>query len=508
MTPGLGWQRKGCCRRGASENSIGPSFPVLVYGMSRPGLWKSLLAAVLVPGLSPVWAGEIVSLQVVTPGQVELTFESQPGTTYEIRGSEDLRSFSMLTRVQGSEGRTRVLVDNPAGHVPSRRFFQVRSVELPPTPSWFRSYGGSREESHGHYIIACEDGGFLQVGETGFLPNTRILAVKTDATGALSWRQEYSNRATGASGHGTYNLGNSIAEVEDGYLIVGAINRNSAVLKVDKESGEAIFVRVHSNGGYDAYEQLVVTDDGMAAVGYTNAEDRENTFFAEGRGYLAFLDPEGNKTGSRSLQDDLSQAYRIARHEDALIISGLAWNEDDNLDFRVLKLTAEGEPLWSRSYGGDRDDHCFGMDLGADGSIFLTGHTLSGTQNWQTYTMKLNEEGTVQWERKRGNPRGFDPRFIHDEAWGVRATPDGGCILTAGTGDEYRSYSETIGSDQSDQWEVYVIKYGPGGAMEWEATFEAEEGDWAGEDLALTQDGGVIIAVDDSQFGFLKLPSW
>ena len=42
----------------------------------------------------------------------------------------------------------------------------------------------------------------------------------------------------------------------------------------------------------------------------------------------------------------------------------------------------------------------------------------------------------------------------------------------------------------------------------WEATYEAEEGDWAGEDLALTLDGGVIIAVDDSGFGFLKLPSY
>lgn len=148
------------------------------------------------------------------------------------------------------------------------------------------------------------------------------------------------------------------------------------------------------------------------------------------------------------------------------------------------------------------------MDLGADGSIFLTRHTLSGTSDWQTYTIKLNHDGILQWEMKRTNPRGFDPRYIHDEAWGIRATPDGGCIITAGTGDEFRSYSETIGSDISDQWEVYAIKYGAEGTLEWEATYEAEEGDWAGKDLALTQDGGVIIAVDSSEFGFLKLPSF
>lgn len=450
---------------------------------------------------------EITEFRVVSPGEVEITFTSDAGVLYDVLGSEDLRNFSVLTRVSGSGDRTRVAVQVPVGQT-ERRFFRIRTPQLPPTPEWFRSYGGSGEESHGHYILACEDGGVLQVGETGFLPNTRILAIKLDQEGRLEWRQEYSNRTTGASGHGTYNLGNSVLEVDEAYWIAGAINRNSAAIKVNKGTGEAELVKTHSNGGYDAYEHMVETDGGLVAVGYTNAEDRENTFFAEGRGYLAFLDPEGNKTGGRSLRDDLAQAYRIAKHEQALIVSGLVWNEDDNLDFGLLKLNADGSRVWGRLFGGARDDHCFGMDLGTDGSIFLTGHTLSGTINWQTYTMKLDHDGILQWERKRGNPRGFDPRFIHDEAWGVRATPDGGCILTAGTGDEYGSYSETIGSDVSDQWEVYVIKYGPEGGLEWEATYEAEEGDWAGEDLALTRDGGVIIAVDSSQFGFLKLPSF
>ena len=31
------------------------------------------------------------------------------------------------------------------------------------------------------------------------------------------------------------------------------------------------------------------------------------------------------------------------------------------------------------------------------------------------------------------------------------------------------------------------------------------EGDWAAEDIALTRDGGAIIAIDNGQFGFLKI---
>lgn len=101
----------------------------------------------------------------------------------------------------------------------------------------------------------------------------------------------------------------------------------------------------------------------------------------------------------------------------------------------------------------------------------------------------------------------FEARYIHDEAWGVRATPDGGCIITAVTGDEYPEYS-AIGSDRSDQRKVYMVKYGPDGIMEWQSTYGTPEEDWAGEDLVLTQDGGVMIAVDNAQFGFMKLPSY
>ena len=33
---------------------------------------------------------------------------------------------------------------------------------------------------------------------------------------------------------GNYNLGNSAIEVNDGYLICGILNKNSAIIKLDK----------------------------------------------------------------------------------------------------------------------------------------------------------------------------------------------------------------------------------------------------------------------------------
>ena len=152
--------------------------------------------------------------------------------------------------------------------------------------------------------MECEDGGFLQVGETGFLPNTaRILVVKTNSLGQLIWKKEFYS--------GGHNLGNSSLEVSDGYLIAGAINRDSAILKLNKETGVAIFQKTHDNGGVDAFEHLAQTPAGILAVGYRNAEDPDNTFFTYAQGHITFLDNDGGFLSSQSLNNYMSQGYRI-----------------------------------------------------------------------------------------------------------------------------------------------------------------------------------------------------
>ena len=367
-----------------------------------------------------------------------------------------------------------------------------------PNIEWFEQYNGSSEESHGHYILTCDDGGFLQIGESNFLPNSKILIVKTNSNGMILWSREINV--------GEHNLGNSAIELDDGYLISGSLNRNSTLIKLNKQSGATIFTQTFNNGGTDAFEHAAVTPDGIVAVGYIYAQDSNNTFYTEGQGFIMFLDLNGNEISSMNLNEYISQAYRINYINNELIISGLS---EEALDFKVIKMTLDGQVVWHQSYGGNNYDHCFGMDVSNDGNIFLAGHTLSGTQNWDTYTMKLNNDGNLIWEQKVGNPRGFNPQFIHDEAWGIKSTNDGGCVTIAGTGDEY-NYSECNGNDCSDTWNAYLIKFSNNGAIESETTFSSLDlfnfaYDWAGEDIDITNDGGAIIAIDSGQFGFLKV---
>ena len=370
-----------------------------------------------------------------------------------------------------------------------------------PNILWFQDHGGTGEESHGHYIHSCDDGGFIQVGETYDYSNnsSKVFIVKTNENGALDWSREI--------GAGDHNLGNSVLELEDGFLIAGGLNQNSSLIKLDKESGSTIFIKTNDNGGVDAYEQAAKIPGGIVAVGYVHSEDPWNTFFTWGEGNLVFFDDNGNVQSSQSLNEYMAQGYRVQYIHNSILISGLS---EDASDFILVKMDLEGNVIWEQAYGGNSDDHCFGMDVNDNGEIFLAGHTLSGTANWDTYTIKIDFDGEILWERIIGNPRGFDPEYIHDEAWGIRATDDGGCVTIAGTGDEYEEYSECYGEECSDIWRAYLIKFDEGGQVEWERTFSPLEisednYDWAGEDIDLTDDGGAIVAVDNGQFGFLRI---
>ena len=367
-----------------------------------------------------------------------------------------------------------------------------------PDQSWFRFQSGSQEESHGHFILTCSDGGFLQIGETGSLNSSaKILVVKTNSEGALLWKKEFSN--------GSHNLGNSALEISDGYLVCGSQNRNSSIIKLDKSNGSVIFEKSHDNGGADAFEHVAEYANGLIAVGYVNAADDLNTFYTEGEGYITLLTSAGDKISGENISSQLSHAYRIQSYNNEFFLSGLT---DGACSYGLMKLDSMGNAVWTKTFGGDNSDHCFGMDIGSDGSIFLTGHTLSGTANWDTYTMKIDNNGNQLWESKQGNPRGFDPKYIHDEAWGIKATIDGGCVVVAGTGDENGNYKRKCGKDgdNSNTWHVYLVKFDALGNLEWQKTYGSpDREDWAGEDVALTSDGGVVVAVDNGQFGFLKI---
>jgi len=376
----------------------------------------------------------------------------------------------------------------------------------PPEMEWHQVYNGSGEESHPHYVIETSDRGFLMIGETGFIDNNtaKIYVVKTDSSGSLIWEKEF-----GTEG---YNLGNGCVETPDGnYVIAGTLNFDAVLIKVDALTGNTLsgWPKIWDLGSEDSFEAVEVTQDGgLIATGYRNGL-AENTFINWGSGNLIKTDADGIEIWNKDISGSMSSGYRIKRISDGYIVSGHPAYEG-NKDYTLIKFDFDGNVVWKKT---PHPDIYWGFDVGENGNMILSGHGDSPlSNNIDITTIAVDSEGNTLWTVHAGQPRGYDGDWIHDEVWGARATLDGGWIIVAGTGDEY-TYSEcSHPMGCSDKWNIYLIKYGSNGSLQWEGLYAdldlwGEQGDNAGEDVCITSDGGYLVANDVGGFGFTKISS-
>ena len=367
-----------------------------------------------------------------------------------------------------------------------------------PKVSWHKSYGGSGEESHPHYVIETQDRGFLMVGETGFVEDrsARILVVKTDRKGDLIWKKEFGKRG--------YNLGNCVCEAADGhYLIAGTLGMDAALIKVEAKTGKTLWAKTWNLGTEDAFEGVTVTPDGGILVTGYKSGLAEGTFLNWGKGVLLKTNASGKEQWRRDLSEYTSSGYRIKPSLGGFLLACHPKDEESE-DHNLLKVDKQGRVLWAKTY----NTVYWGFDTNPKGEILLAGHTRKSSlsENWDAELTMVGSDGKARWTKFFGQPRGYDGRWIHDEVWGARATPGGGWLVVAGTGDETRRYEKRgHPSGPSGQWKIYLIKTDSEGRLEWEGIYGSREGDWAGEDVCMTRDGGALVANDCGSFGFLKL---
>ena len=375
---------------------------------------------------------------------------------------------------------------------------QILLGENPPRLDWHRSFNGSGEESHPHYVIQTRDFGFLMVGETGFVDNrsAKIFLVKTDSNGKLQWQKELGKRG--------YNLGNCVAEAKDGnYLVAGTLDFDAALIKVEAKTGKTIWSKTWNLGSEDSFEGLTLSQDGgIVLTGYRDGL-AEGTFLNWGRGVVLKTNEYGQEEWCRDLSRFTSSGYRIQKSGNEFLVLCHPKDEESE-DYNLLALDGKGRVRWAKSYG----EIYWGFDQNKKGEILLAGHTRKTplSKNLDVQMKKLDHQGEEQWTKFFGQPRGYDGKWIHDEIWGARSTPDGGWLAVAGTGDETGRY-EGRGhpSGPSGQWKIYLIKTDLYGNLEWEGIYGSTEADWAGEDVCITADGGALVANDCGAFGFTKI---
>ncbi len=354
--------------------------------------------------------------------------------------------------------------------------------------------------------LVTRNGEYISAG----IEENHLIVIKLDSTGKTKWVSRIGDRKDqyGAT---------SIEETSKGHLLIGGFHgenmlQERVLLSLNAKSGDIRWIKFYKNEGFGAIEGVKEAEDGnIIMTGYVNGTSENGFLSMESDGIIMKTDSLGNllwvkklvdedngikiPSGMRILKDDINGGYVIS--------STVYRNFDSNRDFCLVKTDTAGQVLWVRTYGGERDEDCYDMDLTLDGGYVLAGHTISPPSvGWDAYIVKTNKYGNLEWDNSFGEPLNGDPRKIFDECYGVRSTPDGGYIIACGTGIEPGFFK---GSYYWDRWRILTIKTDSLGNFVWDFTSDKIEGEKAGEYVENTLDGGYMIFVDAGNTEYLKL---
>ncbi|MCK5843210.1 MAG: PQQ-like beta-propeller repeat protein, partial [Victivallales bacterium] len=240
--------------------------------------------------------------------------------------------------------------------------------------------------------------------------------------------------------------------------------------------------RTYGGSHYDHGESVAQTSDGGYIV------SGETCSFGAGNNdvYLVKIDAEGDTIWTRTYGGDENEYGKsVAQTSDGgYIVAGYTYSFGaGEFDVYLIKTDSEGDTIWTRTYGGSNWDWGESVAQTSDGGYIIAGGTKSfGAGERDVYLVKTDALGDTLWTRTYG---GSD----EDYGYSIALTTDGGFIIAG--------YTESFGAGRSD---VYLIKTDGGGDTIWTRTYGGIYSD-LGYSVALTSDGGHIIAGMTKSFG-------
>ena len=285
---------------------------------------------------------------------------------------------------------------------------------------WTRMFGGAGADcSRG--IKVLPDSGFIIAGNTGSYGGFyQFYFLRLDKNGSLKWAKYYGTnneeQAIGVGvGHGS------------GFVFIGFIRdfyitwADLIIIKTD-ENGNIIWQKQYGGSGLDyGWAIRRTADGGYIAVGKTNS-------YGSG-GYDVYL----------------------------------------------LKLDANGDTMWTRTYGGGSDDNGAWVEQLEDGGYIIVGFTRSfGSGGSDVYLIRTDNSGDTIWTRTYDGTN-------DDNGSKVRICADQGFIIAGAT----RSYGSIR--------DAYLIRTDANGDTIWTTTFGGPSLDFA-RGLQIVNDGGYILA--------------
>ena len=164
----------------------------------------------------------------------------------------------------------------------------------------------------------------------------------------------------------------------------------------------------------------------------------------------------------------------IETHDGNLVIVGTtnSYGAGDE-DVYLIKMTSDGDTLWTKTYGGTNGDYGNCVAETHDHGFIITGKS-ADVQPLDVYLIRTDSTGNVLWTKLFGN-------FNYEWGASVIETYDDGFVIAG--------YVASSGTDYKD---LYLIKTNSSGEALWTKTF-GDSGSEAGYSVVETRDSGLLV---------------
>jgi len=501
-------------------------------------LWKAgrcVAPIILVMAMSAVGASiaaTFIALLLVLFGLPLLNFGYRH--TRRQSGNCDHRSHGRAARTDPITNYLAAFLITGIGIVDGR----CQSPNIPPQ-QWERAFGGSGPDTISD-IRALADGDFLLAGWSASITDGLKTAslyggadfwlIRIDRHGNSKWDQAF-------GGTGDDVLASLELSEGDGFILGGFSTSDANGSKKSPNRGGADFwvVRVSSDGEQlwdqsfggtegDILRDLRQTrDGGFVLVGESYSQANGNkTSPNRGGGdfWMVRIDAEGNKLWDRTFGGTANEfLWSVLETSDGGFLLG-GWSSSSNNygtrtsallggnDFWIVRTDSNGNQLWDRSFGGTGDDYILTLCQTPDGGFAAGGGSTSVNNGNKS---SPNFGGIDYWivRMDGAGTKLWDRSFGgtgNDELFALKPAADGGFVL-AGRSDSAANGNKTSANLGGD--DAWIIGLDSSGNKIWEQAFGGS-GDDRALSLTVTDDEGFLFGglSTSSPTGTKKAPNF
>jgi hypothetical protein len=182
------------------------------------------------------------------------------------------------------------------------------------------------------------------------------------------------------------------------------------------------------------------------------------------------------------------------------VLGGESYSNTNGWDYWAVRIDGQGHVLWNRLLGGTGGDQLFDLQLTSDGGFVLGGWSSSGTEGTKTspnyggydfWVVRLDANGNQLWDRSFGG-------IAHDGIYGLQQTSDGGYIL-GGASESGVGGNKT--SPTRGMYDFWLVRLDANGNKLWDQSYGGAKRDFWARARQMRDGGFVMFGTSESEPG-------